>query len=178
MSDMQWYYGDFADARRALCRWLLESPGLRHGRMNLDAVDPKNPKPEAYGYIVNADGANIAYANLHRVKEVGFELETWATTEQGRAALQVLTQRLQEAGDFQEIVGPFPKVRKTTAPETPTPRGPRAGTDDRVHEFHRLRKQSPQNSQNWASRMSRCDPRTYQQHCKRVTGEDPISAME
>jgi hypothetical protein len=53
-----------------------------------------------------------------------------------------------------------------------TQRGMKIGTAERVTEFHRLLKSGY--SQRLAKKSVRCDPSTYYQWCKEVTGEDPI----
>lgn len=52
------------------------------------------------------------------------------------------------------------------------PRGIKLGTAERVNEFHRLVKAGQSHRQ--AKARAHCDPATYCQWCKRVTGEDPI----
>lgn len=51
-------------------------------------------------------------------------------------------------------------------------RGMNSGTPERVKAFHELVKHHK--THNEAKRKSHCDPRTYYDRCKEVTGEDPI----
>ena len=58
-------------------------------------------------------------------------------------------------------------------PKESEKRGPKVGTDDRVREMHRLLN-TGLFSRRKAAEQAGTDPRTYDNHCKRVTGEDPI----
>lgn len=52
-------------------------------------------------------------------------------------------------------------------------RGIKLGTSERVTEFHRLVKSGMSHRQ--AKKQAHCDPSTYYQRCKEVTGEEPIA---
>lgn len=121
----------------------------------------------ALGYF-EADGENYHVAPpAENVSELVTELAAQGETETDivaklRARIEALEKQVAERQ-------PAPPAN----PPTTTKRGIKLGTAERVNEFHRLVKSGISHRQ--AKKQSRCDPTTYYQWCREVTGEEPIT---
>lgn len=103
--------------------------------------------------------------NIYPTKELGIVIEM---TPQLNGQTKVVATCLHPAFE-QEFRSIF---RLDEQAATESNRGMKAGTPERIMEFHRLVKSGKSNRQ--AKEQAHCDPSTYYRWCKEVTGEDPI----
>lgn len=94
-------------------------------------------------------------------------VDEYADREQEKQTVLGRLQKLQS--DVEQLK--TQTVSPTRKAETKSNRGMKAGTPERVAEFHRLVKSGMSHRE--AKRQAHCDPNTYYRWCLQVTGEEP-----